>query len=452
MNWRNNFLGQLLGGDHLKDYQHAARLYTDDLFRLAPKSKFLYHVVFDINPAAVGSTLSNTTKLELNMLVKRCDLPNYQFNVELKNSYNYKNYVTTGITYQPVVIVLHDDMGDVSTAFFKSYYQNYYADTLHAEVDYKTANFNDDFATSGRWGRDVGLQDRFLNSISIFQMNRQRFVEYKMMNPIINDFNNGALDQGDGAGVNEHQFSISYSGVLIEAGSVSRDNPTGFATFHYDKSPSPNKGGGDSLFGILGSAGGALGAFSQGNILGGVLAGAQAFDKIKSGRGIKGIKEEIIGITKDAVKISQNNLGATSKPGIRFPNNERTKSKDAQLIKTNKSYTTSSNIKPNAVEDLGTSLSNTDGSVKLTPQQIELYFNLDSVAQLKFAKFVTFRSEQNLDIENVETEWKKLTTAEQDTYKTKAVKNAVTLSESGVIAYNVDAEVYDRVIKSQVIS
>jgi hypothetical protein len=77
---------------------------------------------------------------------------------------------------------------------------------------------------------------------------------------------------------------------------------------------------------------------------------------------------------------------------------------------------------------------------------------LDEVAKLKFAKFVTFRSEQNLDIENVETEWKKLTTTEQDTYKTKAVKNAVTLSESGVIAYNVDAEVYDRVIKSQVIS
>jgi hypothetical protein len=283
-------------------------------------------------------------------------------------------------------------------------------------------------------------------------MNRQRFVEYKMMNPIINDFNNGALDQGDGAGVNEHQFSISYSGVLIEAGSVSRDNPTGFATFHYDKSPSPNKGGGDSLFGILGSAGGALGAFQQGNILGGVLAGAQAFDKIKSGRGIKGIKEEIIGITKDAVKISQSNLGATSKPGIRFPNNERTKSKDAQLINTNKSYTTSSNTKPSAVEDLGTSLSNSDGSIKLTPKQIESYFNLDEVAKLKFAKFVTFRSEQNLDVENVETEWKKLTTAEQDTYKTKAVKNAVTLSESGVIAYNVDAEVYDRVIKSQVIS
>ena len=280
-------------------------------------------------------------------------------------------------------------------------------------------------------------------------MARQRFVEYKMMNPIINDFNNGALDQGDGAGVNEHQFSISYSGVLIEAGSVARDNPTGFATFHYDKSPSPIKGGGDSFFGILGSAGGALNAFQNGNILGGVLAGAQAFDKIKSGRGIKGIKEEIIGITKDAVKISQSNLGATSKPGIRFPKNERTKNKDAQLINSNSAY---SNTKPDARENLGNSLANNEGSVKLTSQQIETYFGLDEVAKLKFAKFVTFRSEQNLDVEDVETEWKKLTTAEQDTYKTKAVKNAVSLSESGIIANNVDAEVYDRVIKSQVIS
>jgi hypothetical protein len=453
MNWRNNFLGQLLGGDHLKDYQHAARLYTDDLFRLAPKSQFLYHVVFDINPAAVGSTLSSTTKLELGMIVKRCDLPQYQFNVEMKNSYNYKNYVTTGITYQPVVIVLHDDMGDVATSFFKSYYQNYYADTLHAEVDFQKANFNDDFATNGRWGRDIGTYDKFFNSISIFQMNRQRFTEYKMMNPVINDFNNGSLDQTAGNGINEQQFSISYSGVLINAGSVSRDNPQGFATFHYDKSPSPNKGGGDSLFGILGGASSALGAFGQGNILGGVLAGAQVYDKIRSGRGIKGIKEEIIGVAKDAVKISQNNLGATSKPGIRFPQNERTKRIDATLVRTNTALQpTSSNNKPIATENINDQLAQQDGSIKLTPQQIKSYLNLDTVAKTKFAKFVTFRSEKNLDIENVETEWKKLTTAEQTSYENKAVDNAVKLSEGGIINYAVDKEVYDRVIKSQAIS
>ena len=127
MDWRSNFLGQLFGGDTLKDYQHAARLYTDDIFRLAPKNKFLYHVVFNFNPTAVG--LSAVSKSELGMLVKRCDLPQYSFNVEMKNSYNYKNYVTTGITYQPVNITLHDDMGDVATAFFKSYYAHYFSDT-----------------------------------------------------------------------------------------------------------------------------------------------------------------------------------------------------------------------------------------------------------------------------------------------------------------------------------
>ena len=47
-NWRSNFLKTLLQGDHLKDYQHAARLYTDDLFRLSPKNQFLYLSLFEI--------------------------------------------------------------------------------------------------------------------------------------------------------------------------------------------------------------------------------------------------------------------------------------------------------------------------------------------------------------------------------------------------------------------
>ena len=52
-NWRSNFLRQLLGGDTMRDYQHAARLYTDRTFALSPKNRFLYHVVFEINPLAI---------------------------------------------------------------------------------------------------------------------------------------------------------------------------------------------------------------------------------------------------------------------------------------------------------------------------------------------------------------------------------------------------------------
>ena len=141
-NWRSNFLKQLVGGDTMKDYQHAARLYLDDSFRLSPKNKFLYHVVFNINPLATGSAVSGAEKIELGMIVKRTDLPSYNFNVEPKNQYNYKNYVQTGITYLPVTITLHDDMGDVATAFWKSYYQHYIVDTNLGQTGYMMAGYD----------------------------------------------------------------------------------------------------------------------------------------------------------------------------------------------------------------------------------------------------------------------------------------------------------------------
>ena len=54
------FLGNVVGGifgsdGDMRDYQHAARLFTDDYMRLAPKVEFLYHVYFDINKAAARS-------------------------------------------------------------------------------------------------------------------------------------------------------------------------------------------------------------------------------------------------------------------------------------------------------------------------------------------------------------------------------------------------------------
>lgn len=456
MDWRSNFLGQLFGGDTLKDYQHAARLYTDDIFRLAPKNKFLYHVVFNFNPTAVG--LSAVSKSELGMLVKRCDLPQYSFNVEMKNSYNYKNYITTGVTYQPVNITLHDDMGDVATAFFKSYYAHYFSDTTQAPEVYQkvNANFNTSWSSKYSWGRNSNAKSSFLNSISIFQLNRQRFTEYRMMNPIITDFNNGSMDQTDGTGIGEQTFSISYSGVLIEAGTVSRDNPQGFAQYHYDNSPSPNSplgGGADSIFGVIGGAGTALSLLGQGNILGAALAAGNVYTKLKSGRAVSGAKEEITGIVKDAIKTSGSNLGATSKPGIRFPKNERTKSPDAQLKGTAKGNLLTNSIgnqMPQAKENLSTSLDVSDGKFKLTPQQISTYLNLDTVAKTKFTKFVSFRTSNNLALDQVETEWTKLSASEKTSYENQAITDAVNLAEQGLINYNVDQEIYNQVISTQV--
>lgn len=435
-NWRSNFLKQLVGGDILKDYQHAARLYTDDVFRLAPKNQFLYHVVFTINPAAAGNSMSGTETNELGMIVKSCDLPSYQFNVELKNQYNFKNYSQTGITYQPVQIELHDDMGDIATAFFKSYYQHYIVDTNRQEGAYTSQGYG--AIAQNRWGRDTGNNEPFFTTISIFQLGRKRFTEYKMMNPVVNDWSNGNMAQEAGTGLNSHRFSISYSGVLIQNGAVGAD-PQGFATFHYDRSPSPNRSGGDSIFGALTGATQTVSLLKGGNILGAALSAATTYEKIKSGRATRGAQEEIIGVAKDAVRAGYNNLGATSKPGVVFPNNIRKKSESAKI--RSKQYGTVTANKPAKYKEV-------NGEIVLSPSQVSVFLAGNNNANTKVAKYVSFKNDKQIDVNDIETEWTKLSTTEKQTYLDSAANDAKKLTQDGVIDYTVDKDTYNKIVET----
>ena len=449
MNFRQLFLDQLVNGDTMKDYKHAARLYLDEAFRLSPKNRFLYHVVFNINPLAAGNMLNRAKgeQIELGMLTKSVDLPAYQFNVEMKNQYNYKNYVQTGITYEPVTVTLHDDMGDVATAFFKSYYQHYMTDTLHQQGEYNAIKFdnkNTPEPAAGRWGMDNGEDERFLNSISIFQLHRQRFTEFRLMNPIINDYRNGSMDQADGGGVSEQSFSVSYSGVLIEAGAIKRDKPQGFAVLHYDntKSPiSPLGGGTDSIFGsggVLAGISTAFGLAKSGNFLGALLSGVTTYKTIKRGKATRGIKEEIFGLAGTFLSGARNNLGATSRPGVNFPKDVRRRRRTAQPIDSQLNNVVNEQTK-----------TTTDKEIFLAGNQVSDYLTLDTNAKLRFAKFETFRRDENIDPNNVETEWAKLSTEQQNTYINQAPADAKILVKNGKINYKVSKQKYNAVVAQQ---
>ncbi len=449
MNFRQLFLDQLVNGDTMKDYKHAARLYLDEAFRLSPKNRFLYHVVFNINPLAAGNMLNRAKgeQIELGMLTKSVDLPAYQFNVEMKNQYNYKNYVQTGITYEPVTVTLHDDMGDVATAFFKSYYQHYMTDTLHQQGEYNAIKFdnkNTPEPAAGRWGMDNGEDERFLNSISIFQLHRQRFTEFRLMNPIINDYRNGSMDQADGGGVSEQSFSVSYSGVLIEAGAIKRDKPQGFAVLHYDntKSPiSPLGGGTDSIFGsggVLAGISTAFGLAKSGNFLGALLSGVTTYKTIKRGKATRGIKEEIFGLAGTFLSGARNNLGATSRPGVNFPKDVRRRRRTAQSIDSQLNNVINEQTK-----------TTTDKEIFLAGNQVSDYLTLDTNAKLRFAKFETFRRDENIDPNNVETEWAKLSTEQQNTYINQAPADAKILVKNGKINYKVSKQKYNAVVAQQ---
>ena len=50
--------------------------------------KFLFYVNFKVNPEVTRNDFTRNEQIDLNMLVKTCDLPKYNMNVEEKIQYN----------------------------------------------------------------------------------------------------------------------------------------------------------------------------------------------------------------------------------------------------------------------------------------------------------------------------------------------------------------------------
>jgi hypothetical protein len=92
----NQFLRQLGTGDNVRDYAHASRTFVDGgTYRLAPKQKFLFYVVFNINP--IRTSLSNLEKREISALVKNVTLPNFSIDTSDLNQYNRHKHIQTKI-------------------------------------------------------------------------------------------------------------------------------------------------------------------------------------------------------------------------------------------------------------------------------------------------------------------------------------------------------------------
>lgn len=326
----NNFLKGFSDGlPGMKDYQHASRLYLDDNFKLAPKNKFLFHVVFDIDNTVVTRPFTGPEQLELNMLVKTCQLPKYNLNYEEKLQYNKKTFVATRIQYQPVNISFHDDQADTVNAFWKSYYEYNIADpvTLGGANNTVTNFGKDTMYESGegiprQFGMDNAKQRKkpLLRGIQIFVLHRKKFTSFTLVNPVITSFSHDDLDQADGAGIMSNTMQVMYESVLYRAGNVNKNDPRGFATLHYDNEPSPLSvlgRGTTSIFGpggIVDGVGSVIGDVANNNIsLGTILTGINTYNNAKRVKS-KDVKEELKGISKTGVREVGKNAGTITNP------------------------------------------------------------------------------------------------------------------------------------------
>ena len=124
MSWGQDFLTGFFGAQGLKDYAHASKTFTTNGYELAPRTKFLFHVYFNLNTAEIPTLrniFSASEQSELGLLVKTIQLPNFSIDTETLNQYNRKRVIQKKINYLPVSMTFHDDSGDLSRNLWYNY-------------------------------------------------------------------------------------------------------------------------------------------------------------------------------------------------------------------------------------------------------------------------------------------------------------------------------------------
>lgn len=269
-----DFLQGFFGADGLKDYSHASKTFRTNGYELSPRTKFLFHVFFNLNTAqipALQNAFGNDDITSIGLMVKNIQLPNYSVSVDTMNQYNRKRLVQTKIDYNPVQVVFNDDQGDLIRNMWYNYYSYYYKDpsqkydnttningsignlqTLQNGFDYNNSDIYESSRQVSDWGYiGEGYSDGLLSSgygqskppffkdIKIYGLSQKKFASYVLINPMITDWQHDTYDYSQGSGTMTHTMNIRYETVKYYSGYVGGEQPSntvvGFADpNHYD--------------------------------------------------------------------------------------------------------------------------------------------------------------------------------------------------------------------------
>jgi hypothetical protein len=252
----------------IHDYQHASKLYVGNNYQHGPKSAWLYHVSFQLDPTFA---LSADDALTTGLLVKNIDLPKFTVEAKTVNSYNRPTVVQSKIKYDAINVTFHDDNADSVLHFWATYYGFYYRDsdlgqtngspnqqyltpTKYGDVSTNPQLINFGYTPRGPNTAGGGGSNNIIKSIKIYSLHQKVFTEYILVNPTITSFKHGTHNNSNNTGTMEHQMTVAYEAVLYGQGAVG-PAVDGFATIYYDKAPSPLSPLGGGTKSILGPGG-----------------------------------------------------------------------------------------------------------------------------------------------------------------------------------------------------
>src|SRR6056300_479177 len=234
---------------NLGDSRHASRMFVDGAMARAPRTKFLFHVYFDINWDALGNqSWKDRHREEVSMLVKNSTLPRFSFESDVKNQYNRKKMIYKNINYDPIQIKFHDDSVGIVNSLWALYYSYWSPErdnpdgawSLGKSFDTGTGPYNNGANTEAgnyRYGLDSDrVVKPFFNNITIYTMSHKRFNSYKLINPYIRSWDHGNVDYSESGGTVEATMDIGYESVIYGSGTIDtagQADPKAFATSHY---------------------------------------------------------------------------------------------------------------------------------------------------------------------------------------------------------------------------
>jgi len=287
------------------DWRHASKIFLPSYYRLAPRTKFMFYVKFEIDKSVLTSNVfTNRHADEVGYLIKSTDLPKYKFDTVTKNQYNRKHIIYKNFQYEGLSMTFRDDSAGIMNAMWALYMSTYVQDRLNPSVAFSKTNLRQsgESRDAFRYGLDKGGKTAdFFKSISIYTMSRRRFIGYTLVNPKITNWQHGGVDYS-ASEFNEMTMNLEYESVVYSAGEVTADSPKGFATLYYDSVPSPLTVAGGGVANLLGE--------------GGVLDGVESvFGDIASGSAF----ESTGGFLSTAIKAvnTAKNLGKLSSAGLK---------------------------------------------------------------------------------------------------------------------------------------
>jgi hypothetical protein len=285
MAFGQEFLQDFPPGQGLRDYTHASKTFKAGGYDLAPRTKFLFYVYFNLNTniPAVANLVSGGKSNTIGLAVKSVQLPGYTIDVATMNQYNRKRLVQTKINYNPAQIVFNDDHSDLIRNMWYQYYQYYYSDPVYkygntpnqsgtlGDISSALSGFsygsNDIYSASRpvqKWGLNgqgyanptlqslassiltgpASGQLPFFNDITVYGMSQKTYAQYTMINPLITEWTHDTYDYSQGNGIMTHTMSIRYENVKYYSGAVGGAQPSdpvaGFADpAFYDTTRSP---------------------------------------------------------------------------------------------------------------------------------------------------------------------------------------------------------------------